>query len=154
MNSSAENSNLLPEYAEYLAKATSIRWEFHIIGTMARQTTDAFKAEKAALRFLGNVGKFAHEPVKNLEWFLRVEEHNSTTLHCHILLGSYKLVDQRHDRETVKRFLRGSWEAGICAVEEINPNTLTYVCKAGLPHCVPSKRLKRLARRDSPAVSA
>ena len=139
----------LPHYEAYLTKATSIDWKFFVSATLAYPTKDPFKLEQAALEYLSRVGQLAHEPVKTLEWFIRIEEHKSGTLHLHILLGSFKLIEAGTDLEALRRKLTGFWNRGICTVTDFNDNSLAYITKAGLNHCLPSKRLRRLARKDT-----
>lgn len=136
----------LPHYEAYLTKANSIKWKFLVTATLAHSSKDPFKLEQAALEYLSHVGQLAHEPVKNLEWFIRVEEHHSGTLHLHILLGSFKLIEADTDIEALRCKLTGFWRRGICKVTDFNGNSLAYVTKVGLNHCLPSKRLRRLSR--------
>lgn len=138
----------LAHYEEYLTKATSVKWIFHVIGTFAYVLNDPFKAERKALKFLSDLGKMAKEPAKQLEWLVRVEQHESEALHVHILLGSFKLQYPQTDKEALRKAIHRRWKQGNCMVKDINENSLAYVTKAGLDHCLLSKRVRRLARKS------
>lgn len=140
---------VLPQFHEILAKTKKVNWKFHVTGTFRYPVKDPFAVEHCVLKYLSKVAQVANEPVKTLEWFLRVEEHESTNLHAHLLIGSFKLIEPSTNVAALELRLARFWEWGICSVTDVSDSTLRYVCKPGLPHFLYSKRVRKIARQQS-----